>query len=105
MSELFKRVCEGKVQSLPSVYSRDLNHVVKLCLQVNPTLRPSCESLLAKAQLVRNVPESIAEASCAKEVKDSLIGTIRVPRNLGQITDRLPAANYEPDPEIPSSRR
>ena len=49
MNELFKRVCEGKVQSLPSVYSRDLNHIVKLCLQVNPSLRPSCENLLAKA--------------------------------------------------------
>ena len=30
-----------------------------------------------------------------KSAKDNLIGTIRVPRNLGQITDRLPGKQYE----------
>jgi hypothetical protein len=30
-----------------------------------------------------------------EESKEGLLGTIKVPRNLGQITDRLPKANYD----------
>jgi len=33
-----------------------------------------------------------------------LINTIKVPRNLGQITDRLPKANYEPAEEFKAGR-
>jgi len=34
----------------------------------------------------------------------SLIGTIKVPRNLAQITERLPEANYATDQEKRSGR-
>jgi hypothetical protein len=30
-----------------------------------------------------------------KEETESLLQTIRLPRNLGMITDRMPAANYK----------
>jgi NIMA (never in mitosis gene a)-related kinase len=81
MQGLFKRVCSGQVPSLPPPFSKDLNHMVKLMLQQSPALRPSCPELLSKQQLVRNQPPTL-------EVRDSetdfnLIGTIRVPRNLG----------------------
>ena len=34
MNQLFRRVCEGKVQPLPAQYSKDLAYMIKLCLQV-----------------------------------------------------------------------
>ena len=33
MQGLFRKICEGIVPALPMNYSRDLNHMVKLCLQ------------------------------------------------------------------------
>jgi len=35
-----------------------------------------------------------------EEFKEGLLDTIKVPRNLGQITDRLPKANYNSNPSI-----
>ena len=36
--------------------------------------------------------------------KESLINTIKVPRNLNRITENLPKANYEPAEEFKSAR-
>jgi NIMA (never in mitosis gene a)-related kinase len=58
MQQLFKRVTEGRVQSVPN-YSKDLNHIIKLCLQVQPHLRPTCAELLQKSQLIDNKPEKL----------------------------------------------
>ena len=96
MNQLFKRVTEGRVSNLPSIYSQDLAHMVKSCLQVKPKLRPECSELLNKSQLLRNKPTQVTSPN--EQGSDlSLIGTIRCPRNLGQITERLPAANYDSD--------
>ena len=46
MNQLFKRVCEGRIPSLPPQYSKDLMFMIKLCLQLEPKLRPSCENML-----------------------------------------------------------
>lgn len=54
MSQLYKRVTEGRVATLPYPYSKDLDHVVKLCLQVDPNKRPTCAELLQKAQLLKH---------------------------------------------------
>ena len=48
MNQLFKRVCEGRVTSLPPQYSKDLMYMIKLCLQVDPKLRPGCNTMLEK---------------------------------------------------------
>lgn len=94
MNMLFKRVCEGRVQALPSAYSKDLMYMIKLCLQIDPKLRPQCSEMLQKRQLARNLPSQLSlELDGQNDLQ--LIGTIRVSRNLGQITERLPAANYE----------
>ena len=93
MNQLFRRVCEGRITPIPGQYSKDLMHMIKLCLQVEPKLRPSCSDMLTKPQLVRNQPSQLALAADNQD-DFTLIGTIRVPRNLGQITDRLPASQY-----------
>lgn len=82
MNMLFKRVCEGRIPPLPPQYSKDLMYMIKLCLQLDPKLRPNCSDMLQRSQLIRNTPSAL---SLEMEQQDDLklIGTIRVPRNLG----------------------
>lgn len=81
MNMLFKRVCEGRIPALPSQYSKDLMYMVKLCLQLDPKLRPSCADMLLKQQLQRNTPSALSlQLDLGEDLR--LIGTIRVPRNL-----------------------
>ena len=76
------------------MYSKDLMYMIKLCLQLDPKLRPSCADMLTRSQLTKNTPCALS-LQVATDEDLQLIGTIRVPRNLGQITERLPAANYQ----------
>lgn len=65
--------------------------MVKLCLQQTPRLRPTCAELLTKAS--SQIPATLAGIEPNPDT--GLIGTIKVPRLLHQITERLPEANYE----------
>jgi len=44
--QLVQKIKEGKVSPLPSVYSPELNAVIKDCLKVNPDRRPDTATLL-----------------------------------------------------------
>jgi len=46
MNQLFKRVCEGRITPIPVQYSKDLMYMIKLCLQLDPKLRPNCSDML-----------------------------------------------------------
>ena len=81
MNQLFKRVTEGRIPPLPAMYSKDMMFCIKLCLQLKPALRPNCDELLGKSQLVRNIPSAVSLAMDGQEDL-KLIGTIKVPRNL-----------------------
>jgi NIMA (never in mitosis gene a)-related kinase 1/4/5 len=96
MNQLYKRVMEGRVSALPSVYSKDVASMVKACLQVKSVLRPSCTELLNKSTLLKNQPKKLKAEAPESQSELSLIDTIRLPRNLQQIKTRLPASNYEP---------
>ncbi|KAI0105662.1 kinase-like protein [Nemania sp. FL0031] len=44
--QLVQKIKEGKVATLPRIYSAELMNVIKDCLRVNPDLRPDTASLL-----------------------------------------------------------
>jgi serine/threonine protein kinase len=44
--QLVQRIRDGKVSPLPSVYSQELNSVIRDCLKVNPNQRPDTATLL-----------------------------------------------------------
>ena len=46
MEELFKKVIRGFYPRPPPEYSNELSVVLKLCLQVAPHLRSSCDKIL-----------------------------------------------------------
>jgi len=35
-------------------------YMIKLCLQVDPKLRPNCSEMLAKNQLIHNTPSALS---------------------------------------------
>lgn len=41
MQGLYKRVLTGRYNPIPSVYSKDMNTMVKACLQLEPRMRPT----------------------------------------------------------------
>jgi NIMA (never in mitosis gene a)-related kinase len=43
MKGLFDKVCKGIFPKIPGNYSADLANMIKVLLQVNPKLRPSCD--------------------------------------------------------------
>ena len=43
---LIQKIKEGRVDPLPSIYSHDLQNVIKSCLNINPLKRPDTASLL-----------------------------------------------------------
>lgn len=72
--------------------------MIKSCLQVNCEKRPSCDQILATPGLLNHLTGTLEELAFEEESElqgDNLLQTIRCPRNLGQITERLPGAQYQ----------
>lgn len=89
MKGLFNKVCKGVYPPIPKTYSPDLASMIASMLKVDPKKRLSAEQIL-------NMPVFIAKhnehsLNFGDEAKE-LIGTIRVPKNLSLLTERLPAS-------------
>jgi NIMA (never in mitosis gene a)-related kinase len=99
MQGLATKVTKGVYDPISSRYSADLQQMVKSCLQVNCEKRPSCDQILATPGLLNHLTGTLEELAFEEESDcsevDSLLQTIRCPRNLGQITERLPKAQYQ----------
>jgi len=68
--------------------------MIKSLLWVNPANRPSCEKILATPGLLNHLTGTLENLEYDEDLKSdnqSLLQTIRCPRNLGQITERMPA--------------
>jgi len=72
--------------------------MIKSCLQVSHQNRPSCEQILATPGLLNHLTGTLEEITYEEEREPqnvNLLSTIRCPRDLGQITERLPKAQYQ----------
>ena len=98
MKGLYNRVIKGVYPKIPSQYSSDLSSMIASLLIVDPKKRPSTEQILHMPVFIAKYNESKRESSggFGQEPAD-LIGTIKVPRNLSLLTERLPASQYETD--------
>lgn len=99
MAGLSQKVTRGNYDPIPNHFSKDLQTVVKMCLQVKPSNRPLCDKILATPGLLNHITgtlENIDLKEAEEEVDNNLLATIRCPRNLGMITDRLPKSQYQP---------
>mmetsp|Transcript_19825 Transcript_19825/g.43138 ORF Transcript_19825/g.43138 Transcript_19825/m.43138 type:complete len:627 (+) Transcript_19825:361-2241(+) len=100
MSELRYKVLRGSYPPVPSSYSRDLQQMVRDCLDPNPDKRPTMDQILATPSVVNRMHLLGAEVSKAppSTAGSVLLDTIKVPRNFAMVKNKLPPAKYSSDP-------
>lgn len=94
MKGLYNKVQKGITERIPLKFSNDLAGIINKCLQVNPTSRPTCDQLETElANFVKSGNEN-----GLKEEKKALLQTIKLPKNMRLLQDKLPKANYQKKP-------
>lgn len=94
MEGLYNKVIKGQYSKIPEKFSSDLMELVKYLLQVQPENRPTPDQIL-KNPIVQKRMEFFKTYSDDMHHDANLLQTIRIPKNLLFLTDRLPQANYE----------
>ena len=102
MQGLYTRVLKGVYPKIPSNFSSDLAAMIKCLLQVDPSNRPLTKQIIHMPVFIAKYNEIREEK--AKEIDSDhaggeddynlLLGTIRVPKNLRLLSERLPKSNY-----------
>ena len=99
MQGLYKKVVRGHYPKIPPPYSKDLTDIVRLLLQVSPHMRPSCDRILSNPCVVkrkeRYFPNGIVQDEFSStDHNNVLMQTIKIPKNLYYLSDRLPKPSY-----------
>ena len=98
MQGLYKKVLRGIYPKIPNIFSNDLAQTIKYLVQVAPQMRPSCDKILempiVRKKIEKLFPNEIFDDPNAEL---NLLSTIRVPKNLLYLTDRLPKPQYDSD--------
>ena len=95
MKGLYAKVLSGKYDPLPSHFSQDIKQVLRSCLQVRSSERPKCDKILNMPGLLNHITGTLDEIQSLIPDQENLMKTIRMPRRMGEITERLPAPQYE----------
>jgi len=96
MEGLYKKVIGGHITKIPERFSNDLWEILKGLLQVQPENRPNCEQILKNPIIVNRIENKF---KTHEDVEDSnLLQTIRIPKNLLFLGERLPKTNYQNQP-------
>lgn len=99
MAGLYKKVIRGVYPKIPNHFSNDLNNTIKSLLIVAPQLRPSSDQILDLPQVIKMGTKLFGQDFAQEkkqfgESQQELLSTIRVPKNLLYLTDRLPQPHY-----------
>jgi NIMA (never in mitosis gene a)-related kinase len=96
MQGLYKKVLKGQYPKIPNIFSTDLSALVKFLIQVPPKMRPDCDQIL-ELPIVQHKMQQLFPEDFFYETEGqnfNLLSTIRVPKNLLYLTDKLPKPNY-----------
>lgn len=80
------------------MFSADLSEMIKNLLQVDPKNRPTTQQilkmpiLLARCNMLKDI--EVVDIDSHTPGEDMMLGTIRVPKNLRLLSERLPKSNY-----------
>jgi len=96
MKGLYTRVIAGKYDSIPNTYSKDLTEMLKACLIVKPQDRANCDQILALPITIKHMSSKLEEEA---EEPEQLLNTIKMPRQLTQISNIMPASQYNESPK------
>ncbi|EGR32229.1 protein kinase domain protein [Ichthyophthirius multifiliis] len=93
MEGLYKKVIKGHYPKISSNYSLDLAHIIRSLLQVQSNLRPSCDEILQNQIVMKHMDQNQI-APEYEEGPNNLLNTIRIPKNIQKLIERLPKSNY-----------
>jgi serine/threonine protein kinase len=71
------------------MYKEELRKILSVILQVNPMNRPNCDMLLANPLISKRIDYN---KSIPYGAQAQLLGTIKLPRNMSEINQKLPKA-------------
>lgn len=96
MEGLYNKVIRGQYSRLPERFSKDLQTIVKMLLQVSSQSRPSCDQIL-KHPIIQNRIEYFKSYGSEENLTEdqALLKTIKIPKNLLFLSDKLPKPNYK----------
>ena len=95
MQSLFKKVTKGDFTRLPRTFSQDLQSLLELILNTDPLQRPSSQEILRSAQVERRIPKFEELVVGGHSDSSILLETIKFPKTLVHLSERLPGPNYE----------
>ena len=85
MDKLYNKVIKGQYGKISDRYSDDIKEIIKLLLKVNPKERPNCTQILNHDIIKKRLDF----------FEGVLLKTIKVPKNIIFLTEKLPVANYD----------
>jgi NIMA (never in mitosis gene a)-related kinase len=106
MKGLYEKVIKGKYPKISEKYSSDISELLKLLFKLNPKDRPSCGDILKNPIVVKRMEFLKSGADNDIDIVNmdeaALLRTIRIPKNIIFLSNKLPKANYESssDPNI-----
>ena len=100
IEKLYNEVIHGQYGKISDNYSQDIKEIIKFILKVNPQDRPSCGQILNHKFVKKRLEFFKAQAGYDEENLDDLdegvlLKTIRIPKNILFLTERLPEPNYD----------
>lgn len=95
MEGLYNKVIKGQVSKIPDKFSSELNEIVRLLLQVQPENRPNCDQILKHPYIIKRTDMLKSFQDDVQNENQNLLQTIRIPKNLLVLTERLPQPNYK----------
>lgn len=95
IQELYKKIDRGVVSRIPSRYSSDLYQFIKICLITDQKKRPTVAQLLRHPIIQKKIIEKNIEIGKSKGNLAQLMNTIKLPKNMDALINRLPKKNYE----------
>ena len=98
MEQLYNTVIKGQYKKLGNKYSEDMNEIIDYLLKVNPKERPNCDDILKHPAIKKRLEffkAQIGENEDLNNIDEGvLLRTIRIPKNIVFLSDKLPEKNY-----------
>lgn len=95
IQELYKKIDRGLVSRIPSRYSSDLYQFIKLCLITDQKKRPTVAQLLRHPIIQAKIIEKNIEVAKTQGNMAQLMNTIKLPKNMDLLINRLPKKKYD----------
>jgi len=99
MDKLYNKVVKGQYGKISERYSDDIKDIIKLLLKVNPKERPNCSQILNNDIIKKRLDFFQVQSGFEDELDTNdegvLLKTIKVPKNIIFLTEKLPGANYD----------